>query len=114
MTVSPQRRNRQMGRRVIDGTRIEEEAPLGTTIVAARVRQALDAERVTKRFYDRFQKAHASFLTFIEGISTQADREWYTSLMLNRLMFIYFIQKKGLLAMSGRGQLDGDPNYLSN
>ena len=79
---------------------IEEEAQLGATVVAARVRQALDAERVTKRFYDRFQKEHASFLTFIEGISAQSDREWYASLMLNRLMFVYFIQKKGLLAIS--------------
>src|SRR5262249_6452542 len=32
--------------------------------------------------------------------------EWYASLMLNRLMFIYFIQKKGFL--------DGDPDYLRN
>ncbi len=31
-------------------------------------------------------------------------RRWYASVMLNRLMFIYFIQKKGFL--------DGDPNYL--
>src|SRR5712692_8929632 len=93
---------------------IEEEAQLGTTVVAARVRQALDAERVTKRFYDRFRKEHASFLTFIEGINAQCDREWYASLMLNRLMFVYFIQKKGLLATSGREQLDGDPDYLSH
>ncbi len=93
---------------------IEEEAQLGTTVVAARVRQALDAERVTKRFYDRFRKEHASFLTFIEGINAQSDREWYASLMLNRLMFVYFIQKKGLLATSGREQLDGDPDYLSH
>ncbi len=71
-------------------------------------------ERVIKRFYDRFQKEHASFLTFIEGISVQTDREWYASLMLNRLMFVYFIQKKGLLATSGRGQLDGDHDYLSH
>ena len=31
-------------------------------------------------------------------------QRWYASVMLNRLMFIYFIQKKGFL--------DGDPNYL--
>ena len=93
---------------------IEEEAQLGTAAVAARVRSALDAERVTKRFYDRFQKEHGAFLTFIEGISAQADREWYASLMLNRLMFVYFIQKKGLLATGGRGQLDGDQDYLSH
>jgi hypothetical protein len=93
---------------------IEEEDRLGTTVVAARVRQALDAERVTKKFYDRFQKEHATFLPFIEGITSQADREWYASLMLNRLMFVYFIQKKGLLATSGRGELDGDRDYLSH
>ena len=35
-----------------------------------------------------------------------ADREWYASVMLNRLMFVYFIQRKGFL--------DGDHNYLRN
>ena len=35
-----------------------------------------------------------------------ADREWYASLMLNRMMFIYFIQKRGFL--------DGDTDYLRN
>src|SRR2546430_88566 len=74
---------------------IEEEDRLGTTLVAARVRQALDAERVTKKFYDRFQKEHATFLTYIDAITSQADRECYASLMLNRLMFSYFIHKTG-------------------
>ena len=32
--------------------------------------------------------------------------DWYASVMLNRLMFIYFIQKKGFL--------DGDRDYLRN
>ena len=43
---------------------------------------------------------------FIEGIEKVADREWYASLMLNRMMFIYFIQKQGFL--------DGNPDYLRN
>lgn len=33
-----------------------------------------------------------------------ADREWYASLMLNRLMFIYFMQRKGFL--------NGERDYL--
>ncbi len=37
-------------------------------------------------------------------ISVIADKEWYASLMLNRLMFCYFIQKKGFL--------DNNLNYL--
>jgi len=61
-------------------------------------------EKVTKQFYDKFKKEHGAFLQFIKGISEQTDQEWYASLMLNRLMFCYFIQKKGFL--------DNNKNYL--
>lgn len=63
-------------------------------------------EKVTKQFYESFKKQHTSFLSFIKGIDGKADKDWYASLMLNRLMFCYFIQKKGFL--------DNDKNYLRN
>ena len=85
---------------------LEEEEALSIATVAGRARRAFDVERVTKRFYDRFQTEHGVFLSFIQGIQTQGDREWYCSLMLNRLMFVYFVQKKGFL--------DGDSDYLRN
>jgi hypothetical protein len=85
---------------------LEEEESITVTDPARRVRAGFDVERVTKRFYDRFNAEHAAFLKFVRGIQDQGDREWYTSLMLNRLMFVYFIQKKGFL--------DGDVNYLRN
>ncbi len=84
----------------------EEENDPSIVNVFGRVRSAFDVEKVTKRFYDRFKKEHQIFLEFIEGIRNIANREWYASLMLNRMMFIYFIQKRGFL--------DGDPNYLRN
>jgi hypothetical protein len=71
-----------------------------------RLQDAFDVERVTKKFYDEFQGHHAKFLERIEGIEDDDDREWYASVMLNRLMFIYFVQKKGFL--------DGDTDYLSD
>ena len=43
------------------------------------------------------KKQHAVFIKYINGLDSQANKEWYASLMLNRLMFIYFIQKKGFL-----------------
>ncbi len=61
-------------------------------------------EKVTKQFYDKFKKEHGAFLQFIKGISDKTNQEWYASLMLNRLMFCYFIQKKGFL--------DNNKNYL--
>ncbi len=85
---------------------LDEEDDLTIVDVSGRVRAAFDVERVTKRFYDRFRKEHDAFLGFIDGIDALADREWYASLMLNRMMFIYFIQKRGFL--------DGDVDYLRN
>lgn len=85
---------------------LEEEERLSLTDVTRRTRSGFDVERITKRFYDRFQKEHTVFLKFITGITDRADHEWYASVMLNRLMFVYFIQRKGFL--------DGDRDYLRN
>ena len=85
---------------------LEEEDDLTIVDVSGRVRAAFDMEKVTRRFYDRFRKEHNTFLSFIDGIKAVADREWYASLMLNRMMFIYFIQKRGFL--------DEDLDYLRN
>ncbi|MBW4541360.1 MAG: Eco57I restriction-modification methylase domain-containing protein [Myxacorys chilensis ATA2-1-KO14] len=83
-----------------------EDEERGITVVdsTSRSRRAFDVDRITKKFYERFKKEHGLFLKFIAGIRSQFDQEWYCSLMLNRLMFVYFIQKKGFL--------DGNTNYL--
>ncbi len=95
---------------------MEEEDILTVVDVAVRARAAFDLDKVTKRFYDRFKNEHAAFLKLIKGFPKpqkvdgkevpHPDLQWYTSLMLNRLMFVYFIQKKGFL--------DGDTEYLRN
>ena len=74
-----------------------EEEDLTLVDVIGRVRAGFDVERVTKRFYDQFKKEHDNFLTFLNGIPDPEMERWYVSVMLNRLMFIYFIQKKGFL-----------------
>lgn len=78
-----------------------------TTIVDLRSKVqgafAVNSEKITKDFYAGFKKEHSAFVKFISGIDDDiADKEnknkhWYTSIMLNRLMFCYFIQKKGFL-----------------
>ena len=84
----------------------EERGDVHTLVLSDRARQAFDIERVTKAFYRDFDTHRKAFLKFIDGIGEVADREWYASVMLNRLMFVYFIQRKGFL--------DGDPDYLRN
>lgn len=87
-----------------------------TTImdVKERIQEAfaINSADVTKSFYAGFQKEHKAFAEFICGVDDHIavkdnrNKQWYTSVMLNRLMFCYFIQKKGFL--------DNDVNYLRN
>ena len=79
---------------------------------------AVNSEKITKDFYNGFRKQHKEFATFITGIDDNIplydskkkelnrNKLWYASVMLNRLMFCYFIQKKGFL--------NGDVDYLPN
>ena len=85
---------------------LAEEERVSIADATVRVAKAFDVEKVTKRFYDRFRTEHRAFLGFIKGIKEVANREWYASLMLNRMMFIYFIQKRSFL--------DNDLDYLRN
>lgn len=74
--------------------------------VLRRMRAAFDADVVTRRFYDQFIRRQRALRDVIEGIADDAEREWYSALLMNRLMFIYFMQKKSFL--------DDDTNYLRN
>jgi hypothetical protein len=84
---------------------LEEEEGLTLGAVTGRMR-TLDVEKVTKKFYERFTTEHSSFLSFIKGIPDKQMESWYASVMINRLMFLYFIQEKGFL--------NGDKEYLRN
>lgn len=78
---------------------------------------AVNSEKITKDFFREFKQEHDRFFNFITGIDDDIKedakgkkknrkKDWYTSVMLNRLMFCYFVQKKGFL--------NGDMNYLHN
>src|SRR5574344_1349831 len=88
-----------------------------TTIIDVKERIqgtfAINSEKVTKDFYAGFKKEHDAFAKFITGIDDQItdlkknrNKQWYASVMLNRLMFCYFVQKKGFL--------DLNENYLAD
>ena len=95
-------RDEQSGESLIQKLRaiafsFEEEEQLTLIDVTGRVGTAFYAERVTKKFYDYFKREHTAFLKFLKGVPDEEMQKWYASVMLNRLMFIYFIQKKGFL-----------------
>ena len=86
--------------------KLAEEEGLTSSEVLTRVRLSFNADKVTKTFYGEFQTHHKKFASEVEGIEDGHSRRWYASVLLNRLMFVYFIQQKSFL--------DGDSDYLSN
>ena len=91
---------------------LDEEENITLLDVKERVNAGLAAnsEKIVKKFYAEFAKQHEAFLAFIKGIDDALpdkdnfNKKWYVSLMMNRLMFCYFIQKKRFL--------DWNDNYL--
>jgi hypothetical protein len=84
---------------------LDEEENITLLDVKERVNAGLSAnsEKVIKKFYAEFAKQHEAFLAFINCIDDAMpdkdnfNKKWYASLMMNRLMFCYFIQKKRFL-----------------
>ena len=86
---------------------LEESETTTIVQVAARVNQALLAERVTKKFFKEFSDQRKAFVKFLDWIEDESKRDWYCSVLLNRLMFIYFLGGKGFLP-SGTGFLNSN------
>jgi hypothetical protein len=92
---------------VVDISELDAEGNIPVTEVAGRLKAALDVERVTKKFYGEFDTQRLAFVEHIQGINDDHQRRWYASVLMNRLMFIWFLQRKGFL--------DGaDRDYLTN
>jgi hypothetical protein len=83
---------------------LEKEETTHLTDIHAGVKTAFDVEKVTKRFFKQFELEHESFAKFLKGIPA-TTKPWYVSVLINRLMFLYFMQAKRFL--------NDDPHYLT-
>src|SRR5579884_3164340 len=82
---------------VFDISRFDAAGRVPIVEVADALRRALDVERVTRRFYEQFRDQQLAFTELIEGIADEREQRWYASVLLNRLMFLYFLQCKGFV-----------------
>src|SRR5262249_44737964 len=68
---------------------------------------AFDVEAVTKRFFAEYREVFERVEESVKGVPEGEARRLYTQRLFNRLLFLYFIQRKGWLSFRG------DRNYLS-
>ena len=82
---------------VVELSELDSAGRLPVLEAARRIAAALDVQATTKKFFIAYQQQHLALLEHIEGIDDERDKRWYASVLLNRLMFVWFLQKKGFL-----------------
>ena len=96
--------------------RFEPGGPAPTVLdVKERLQRTFSVEKVTEKFYKEFKDIHDRLggrradkkpTPLLRGLPDINASRWYASVLLNRLMFLYFLQRKGFL--------DNDMDYLQN
>ena len=79
---------------VVELSELDTAGRMPVLEAARRIQAALDVDKTTKRFFTSYSEQHEQLLGQIEGIDDERDRRWYASVILNRLMFVWFLQKK--------------------
>jgi hypothetical protein len=74
--------------------------------VRNRIRGQFESSKVTSDFFKKFKEKHEFLKSQIMGLPDEQTASSYSTLILNRLMFVYFLQKKEFL--------NNDANYLKN
>lgn len=95
----------KLGGLIVDISELDEQGQASVVTIAQRLKSALDIERATKKFYRDFDDQRVAFTSMIRGIRNDRDRGWYATALLNRMMFIYFLQKKHFLDGGNEGYL---------
>ena len=90
---------------LVDINELDEDGRFPLAQLLERMKSALDVECVTKRFFRDYDAQRLVFVELIQGIPDQRDRRWYASVLMNRLMFVWFLQRKHFLD-------GGNGNYL--
>lgn len=92
---------------VVDLNELDEQGQFPLAQLADRLKSALDVERVTKKFFKEYDTQRLVFVELIQGIPDERERRWYASVLMNRLMFVWFLQRKHFLD-------GGNTNYLAD
>ncbi len=83
----------------------QERNGFGIIEIAGRINRNFDVDKVSADFYKGFKTQRDALLSFLTGLEGRVKDE-YASLLLTRLMFLYFMQSKRFLV--------GDTGYLRN
>ena len=77
-----------------------------TGSIRSALDNAFDVEPVTRRFFQEYKRVFEQVEQSVTGFAEDEERRLFVQTLFNRLMFIYFLQRKGWL------NFRGDRDYL--
>ncbi len=82
---------------IINGLSLKNKRIVDDLDIELEYRKAFSIEKVTKDFFEEFKNEIDNFEKNIKGLKEKDDRRSYAILLINRMIFLYFIQEKGWL-----------------
>lgn len=86
------------------------------------VENAFSVEKLSKEFFTKYKDHYSNFVNYLNGSNykvsafhndEKAIRD-FVKIMLGRIVFLHFVQKKGWLGASNEDFSDGDQHFLYN
>ncbi len=89
-----------------------EDENLTPLEIQAKHNEAFDVDKVTEEFFNRFKDVLENITKYLSKFNIDEEKgRYFTIQFLNRMIFIYFIQKKGWLLWK---EGEADKRYLYN
>ena len=79
----------------------------GRVGIRQAIDNAYDVEAVTKKFFAEYRRIFDKVRDLVTGLPDDEERRLFCQTLMNRLMFLYFLQRKGWLVYNG------DADYLN-
>ena len=92
-------------------------------VILEDVKNAFSVETLTKEFFDKYKSHYQQFCNYLIGIQSyktamfnddDKDIRDFCKKMMGRIVFLYFLQKKGWLGAKDNKYKDGDKDFISN
>ena len=93
---------------------LDQSGDINTSIWITQWKEAFNVKKVTDKFFEEMKEVfHEISHKYIHGISGDENKRAFTQLLINRLLFLKFLERKGWLFGSENDQIEMRHNYLN-
>lgn len=114
LKTSPQRYTFELGKEIPHLTALEQLSDIKSTISMAELREIFSVEKVSNKFFKEYKELYYELVSLDEvtqEIKDTQNQKLFAKKLLGRIVFLYFLQKKGWLG-SKEEWGDGNPKFM--